>query len=114
MKYMNDTAETARLYAEWHTKCEEIRRHYSQEVLDTRDCGYYEEETFSSNPVIIKAAALNRQLEEIRKEYEQKISDSRVIATATKEEEEESRRNLGDLLFDAINFASEQNPEHFV
>lgn len=113
MKYMKDTAETARLYAEWHTKCEEIRSRYSQEVLDTRDCGYYEEETFSSNPVIIEAAALNRQLEEIRKEYEPKISDSRVIATATEEEEAEARELWGEF-YDAINAMSEMHPEHFV
>lgn len=113
MKYMKDTAETARLYAEWNSKSAEIRSHYSQEVLDTRDCGYYEEETFSSNPTIIEAAALNRQLEKIRKEYEPKIHASRVVAAATEEEEAEARELWGEF-YDAINAMSERHPEHFV
>lgn len=116
MKYMKETAETARLIAEKRAKIAEVRARHSAEAIETCNGGYYGTFTFSKDPVTIEAAELNKELEEIRREYERKIDDSMEVATATEDEEAEIRAfwdQWGEGTYDIINAASERHPEDF-
>ena len=112
MKYMKDTAETARLIAERDAKFAEIRSRHSPEAIEKRDCGYYGTHTTSADPVTIEAALLNRELEEINKQYASKIDESREVATADEAEEAEVKALWGEF-YDKMNAFSEKNPELF-
>jgi hypothetical protein len=112
MKYMKGTAETDRLIAERNANIAEIKKQHSEEAIEKCRV-YYETYTLSNDPVTVEAAALNKEIEEINKEYAPKICASRVVATATEEEEAEARELWGEF-YDAINAASERHPESFL
>lgn len=102
MKYMKETAETARLIAEMDAKIEAIKSKYP-DVHQMTDDVY---------------TAFSAELQPICNEYNQKIEASLEPTEATPEEQAELRKEWakwgGEDMFDMLANASDEKPWLFI